>query len=48
MLLLKHITEVHDESRGTCSWPRIHAELTLGLGLTFFPVGVNGEINTSA
>jgi putative transposase len=32
-LLLKHITDVHDESRGTYGWPRIHAELTLGLGL---------------
>lgn len=32
-LLLKHITDVHEESRGTYGWPRVHAELTLGLGL---------------
>jgi putative transposase len=32
-LLLKHIHEVHAESRGTYGWPRVHAELTLGLGL---------------
>jgi putative transposase len=32
-LLLKHIQEVHAESRGTYGWPRVHAELTLGLGL---------------
>jgi len=33
-LLLKHIETIHDESRGTYGWPRVHAELTLGLGLT--------------
>ena len=33
MLLLKHIKEAHKESRETYGWPRIHAELTLGLGL---------------
>ena len=33
MLLLKHIQDVHAESRGTYGWPRVHAELTLGLGL---------------
>lgn len=32
-LLLKHIQEAHAESRGTYGWPRVHAELTLGLGL---------------
>jgi putative transposase len=32
-LLLKHIRAVHTESRGTYGWPRVHAELTLGLGL---------------
>jgi putative transposase len=32
-LLLKHIQEVHADSRGTYGWPRAHAELTLGLGL---------------
>jgi putative transposase len=32
-LLLKHIEKVHEESRGTYGWPRVHAELTLGLGL---------------
>jgi putative transposase len=31
-LLLKHITRIHTESRGTYGWPRVHAELTLGLG----------------
>jgi putative transposase len=31
-LLLKHIQEVHEESRKTYGWPRIHAELTLGRG----------------
>lgn len=32
-LLLKHIKEVHKDSRETYGWPRVHAELTLGLGL---------------
>ena len=32
-LLLKHIEKIHDESRGTYGWPRVHAELTLGLGM---------------
>jgi putative transposase len=32
-LLLKHIENIHAESRGTYGWPRVHAELTLGLGL---------------
>jgi putative transposase len=32
-LLLKHIQEIHRESRGTYGWPRVHAELRLGLGL---------------
>ena len=36
-LLLKHIKTIHAESRGTYGSPRIHAELTLGLGL---PVNV--------
>ena len=26
------IKEIHGESRGTYGWPRVHAELTLGLG----------------
>jgi len=32
-LLLKHIERIHAESRGTYGWPRVHAELTLGLGM---------------
>jgi putative transposase len=32
-LLLKQIREIHEESRGTYGSPRVHAELTLGLGL---------------
>jgi len=32
-LLMKHIAEAHVQSRGTYGWPRIHAELTLGLGI---------------
>jgi putative transposase len=32
-LLLKHIKQIHAESRGTYGWPRVHAELTLGLGV---------------
>lgn len=31
-LLTKHIEKIHEESRGTYGWPRVHAELTLGLG----------------
>lgn len=30
-LLLKHIEQIHAESRGTYGWPRVHAELTMGL-----------------
>jgi putative transposase len=33
-LLLKHIEQIHADSRGTYGSPRIHAELTLGLGLS--------------
>ena len=32
-LLLKHIERIHAESRGTYGWPRVHAELALGLGM---------------
>ena len=32
-LLLKQITEIHEQSRGTYGWPRVHAELVLGLGV---------------
>jgi hypothetical protein len=32
-LLLKQIRQIHHESRGTYGSPRVHAELTLGLGL---------------
>jgi putative transposase len=32
-LLLKHIEKIHEESRGTYGWPRVHAELTLEFGL---------------
>jgi len=32
-LLLKHIHAIHVESRGTYGWPRVHAELVLGMGL---------------
>lgn len=31
-LLLKRISEIHEHSRGTYGWPRVHAELRLGLG----------------
>jgi len=30
--LTKMIREIHEDSRGTYGWPRIHAELTLGMG----------------
>jgi putative transposase len=32
-LLLKHIQRIHAESRGTYGWPRVTAELALGLGM---------------
>jgi putative transposase len=32
-LLLKHIEKIHADSRGTYGRPRVHAELTLGLGI---------------
>jgi putative transposase len=32
-LLLKHIRQIHADSRRTYGSPRVHAELTLGLGL---------------
>ena len=32
-LLTKAIEKIHDDSRGTYGWPRVHAELTLGLGI---------------
>jgi putative transposase len=32
-LLLKHIRQIHADSRGSYGSPRVHAELTLGLGL---------------
>lgn len=32
-MLLKHITEIHERSHGTYGWPRVHAELALGLGI---------------
>lgn len=33
MLLLKHIRQIHADSRGSYGSPRVHAELTLGLGM---------------
>jgi putative transposase len=32
-LLLKHIKQIHADSRGRYGSPRVHAELTMGLGL---------------
>jgi len=32
-LLVKHIEKIHHKSRQTYGWPRVHAELTLGLGM---------------
>jgi len=32
-LLLKHIERIYGESRGAYGWPRVHAELTIGLEL---------------
>jgi putative transposase len=32
-MLLKQIEHIHEASRRTYGWPRVHAELTLGLGL---------------
>lgn len=32
-LLLKQIAEIHEQSRGTYGWPRVQAELRLGLGV---------------
>ena len=31
-LLAKTIAKIHEDSRGTYGWPRVHAELVLGLG----------------
>ena len=31
---MKLIRDIHEESRGTYGWPRVHAELVLGLGET--------------
>ena len=36
-VLLKHLQEVHEESRKTYGWPRIHAELTRGRGWAVNP-----------
>lgn len=33
-LLVKYIEQIHTDSRGTYGSPRVHAELTLGLGMT--------------
>ena len=33
-MLLKQIKEIHADSRKSYGWPRVHAELTLGLGVT--------------
>jgi putative transposase len=33
-LLVKYIEQIHVDSRGTYGSPRVHAELTLGLGMT--------------
>ena len=30
--VMKLIAVIHKESRGTYGWPRVHAELVLGLG----------------
>jgi putative transposase len=32
-LLVKHIKQIHTDSRATYGSPRVHAELTMGLGL---------------
>jgi putative transposase len=32
-LLVKLIEKIHDDSRKTYGWPRVHAELVLGLGM---------------
>jgi anti-anti-sigma regulatory factor len=47
-LLLKHIEKIHEESRGTYGWPRVHAELTLGLGLPEVAHGVEIVLICSA
>ena len=31
-VLLKQIEQIHTDSYGSYGWPRVHAELTLGLG----------------
>ena len=33
-MLLKQIKEIQADSRKSYGWPRVHAELTLGLGVT--------------
>jgi putative transposase len=44
-LLVKYIEQIHSDSRGTYGSPRVHAELTLGLGL---PVNRNGSPGSCA
>ncbi len=47
VLLLKYIEQIHADSRGTYGSPRVHAELTIGLGLPVTSNASSGSCEAS-